>query len=165
MLKFYAGIGSRQTPPDMLQSMSKIAALMAEKGYVLRSGGAQGADLAFEQGAGLAKRIYLPWIGFAPEGIPCGDDPLLQEIAKRYHPAWDKLSRGGRALMTRNAAQISGFGSEGGIRSEFVVCWTPLGKGGGGTGQAIRHALDLGIPVFDLALGKRPLWDFMKGLA
>lgn len=33
---------------------------------------------------------------------------------------------------------------------EFVVCWTKNGKDIGGTGAAIRCALDHGIPVYNL---------------
>ncbi len=32
----------------------------------------------------------------------------------------------------------------------FVVCWTIGGKISGGTGQALRIAKDLGIPIFNL---------------
>jgi predicted Rossmann fold nucleotide-binding protein DprA/Smf involved in DNA uptake len=46
----YAGIGSRSTPPETLPLIESIAARLAEKGWVLRSGGADGADSAFEKG-------------------------------------------------------------------------------------------------------------------
>jgi predicted Rossmann fold nucleotide-binding protein DprA/Smf involved in DNA uptake len=60
----YAGIGSRETPPDVQKLIFDIADKLAKKGYVLRSGGADGADLTFEAGCdnsnGL-KEIFLPW--------------------------------------------------------------------------------------------------------
>lgn len=46
---FYTGIGSRQTPPEILKMMTKIATQLESKGWVLRSGGAEGADEAFLQ--------------------------------------------------------------------------------------------------------------------
>jgi len=49
--------------------MTKIAQRMSEKGFVLRSGGAKGADEAFENGAG-EKEIYLPWRGFRDNPSP-----------------------------------------------------------------------------------------------
>jgi predicted Rossmann fold nucleotide-binding protein DprA/Smf involved in DNA uptake len=64
MTKYYAGVGSRQTPENILHLMTRIAMRMAELGWVLRSGGAKGADYAFEKGAGDKKEIYLPWRGF-----------------------------------------------------------------------------------------------------
>ena len=46
----YAGIGSRQTPPNVQNIMRQVAKELEKKGYKLRSGHAKGADLAFEQG-------------------------------------------------------------------------------------------------------------------
>ena len=54
----YAGIGSRKTPPHVLAAMTQIAEALAERGYILRSGGAGGADSAFEKGAGSAKKSF-----------------------------------------------------------------------------------------------------------
>lgn len=50
-VKYYTGIGSRDISPDTYQLLVDIGERMAEKGYVLRSGGAQGADQAFQEGA------------------------------------------------------------------------------------------------------------------
>ena len=44
----YAGVGSRETPPEILAEMTKIAQELAAKKYSLQSGGAIGADMAFE---------------------------------------------------------------------------------------------------------------------
>jgi predicted Rossmann fold nucleotide-binding protein DprA/Smf involved in DNA uptake len=44
----YAGIGSRQTPPDVLRRMTRYAQRLQELGWVLRSGGAAGADTTFQ---------------------------------------------------------------------------------------------------------------------
>ena len=46
--KIFVGIGSRETPKELLSEITKFAAIMASKGWILRSGGAQGADTAFE---------------------------------------------------------------------------------------------------------------------
>ena len=45
----YAGIGSRATPQAELEAMTEAAKMLSEKGYTLRSGGAKGADTAFEK--------------------------------------------------------------------------------------------------------------------
>ena len=44
----WAGIGSRETPLPLLTKMTEIAELLSEAGYTLHSGGAIGADMAFE---------------------------------------------------------------------------------------------------------------------
>jgi predicted Rossmann fold nucleotide-binding protein DprA/Smf involved in DNA uptake len=41
--KIYAGVGSRETPEAIQKLMFKIAAILARKGYKLRSGAAEGA--------------------------------------------------------------------------------------------------------------------------
>ena len=50
----YSGIGSRETPDNVLVVMEKLGAAFAKKGFVLRSGGADGADSAFERGCDSA---------------------------------------------------------------------------------------------------------------
>ena len=58
----YAGIGSRQTPPEMLEAMTELARELERSGWHLHSGGADGADTAFENGTTKAGRtVYLPW--------------------------------------------------------------------------------------------------------
>lgn len=63
MNKIYAGIGSRKSPKDQINVMIKLAQVLGKARFILRSGGADGADLAFEYGASLVKgpmEIYLP---------------------------------------------------------------------------------------------------------
>jgi hypothetical protein len=151
--KYYAGIGSRETPDHVLMRMSDYAVRLGERGFVLRSGGARGADTAFEQGAPPThRRIYVPWSGFngRSEGIVVGEDERLRHIAQSHHPRWSACRTGARKLHTRNVAQILGH-TQPAIPSRFVVCWTEGARGGGGTGQAIRIARAYGVPVYDLA--------------
>jgi predicted Rossmann fold nucleotide-binding protein DprA/Smf involved in DNA uptake len=49
-MKYYAGIGSRETPKEICNKMTEIASLLEKQDFVLRSGGANGADSAFEKG-------------------------------------------------------------------------------------------------------------------
>lgn len=156
-MKFYAGIGSRETPTKVLDQMAQLASDLQLAGYALCSGAAHGADSAFENGAGEKKRIYLPWDGYNNRWVDgrflaIGVNPTLERIASEFHPAWDHLSQGVRKLHTRNIAIVTGMGN-GRAPVEFVVCWTVDGAGGGGTGQALRYARSLGIPIYDLALG------------
>ncbi|ADC73196.1 conserved hypothetical protein (plasmid) [Thioalkalivibrio sp. K90mix] len=141
--RYYAGIGSRATPTEVLSVMREAAQALAGRGYILRSGGAVGADSAFEGGADLdggRKEIF-----YAESSIPT----WAFDSVERYHPAPNRLTARARRLMARNAMQVLGMG--GGEPVAFVLCWTPGGTGKGGTGQALRIATDYGIPIFDLA--------------
>lgn len=144
---YYAGIGSRETSQEFLDLFTRVAKYLSTKDCVLRSGGAKGSDKAFELGA-THKEIYLPWKGF--EGNNSNlivKDERAFEIAAKYHPRWDYLSQGVRLLQARNSHQI--LGNDLKSPSDFVICWTKGGKGGGGTGQALRVAKDYNIPIFD----------------
>lgn len=157
-LPTYAGIGSRETPPEILRLMSRVAMRLADRGYVLRSGGAAGADAAFEAGSGFASEIYLPWRGFNDHESPLFEPTAdAFKLAANLHPNWSRLDERSRCLMARNGHQVLGLD----LRSpvDFVVCWTPdgceteaqRGHRTGGTGQAIALANRHDIPVFNLA--------------
>lgn len=154
-MKAYAGIGSRETPLHICQMMTHAATWLEEAGWILRSGGAEGADTAFFYGTNK-KEIYIPWKGFIGNydaAIDIADLPeeivlTARTIASQYHPAWVKLTPQVRQLMTRNVFQM--FGRDFKNPSKFVICWTPNGSCSGGTGQAIRIAKGNNIPVFDL---------------
>lgn len=151
-MKFYAGIGSRQTPLDVLLCMTLYAQRLACNGYTLRSGGAFGADTAFEAGAGSNKEIYLPWNGvrrrFPDGGITVPDMGPALKLAAAHHPAWHYCSRPARLLLARNGFQILGADLKTPV--DFVLCWTSGAMGLGGTGQALRIARSHNIPIFDL---------------
>ena len=158
----YTGIGSRETPDEYLDECFALAGDLASNGLTLRSGGAPGADQAFEEGAAVMdgpREIYLPWPGFeakAREKIRDLDcefpEPTAEAyvMAKEYHPRWGALSYGGRKLMARNVHQVLGLDLL--TPSLFILCWTKNGSGKGGTGQALRIAKDFNVPVYDLGL-------------
>lgn len=153
-MKYYAGIGSRRTPRDILAMMQLVASKLESEGWVLRSGGAEGADSAFESGVSLPanKEIYLPTGRISRTAWDSVD---------KFHPAPTRLKPFGRALMARNYHQITGQYDHS-KWSSFVLCWTPDGCKSssertimtGGTGQAIAIASSLNIPVFNLAILK-----------
>ncbi len=154
MLAFYTGIGSRATPEIILKFMSIIASKLDAAGWTLRSGGARGADYAFESGA-TKKQIYLPWKDFnGNKSLLYSYPEEFEKIASKFHPNWGTLSSASKLLHTRNVAQILGRDQKN--LSTFLICWTPDGayektsRTTGGTGQAIRIANHYGIPVFNL---------------
>lgn len=144
-MKFYTGIGSRKTPDDIGKLMHLIAAKLADDDFVLRSGGASGADTFFENGCDSArgqKEIYIPWKGFSDrtDGIYETCNVKYAEcVASKVHPVWDRLSRGARALHSRNVFQVLGNCNDMLIPSDFLICWAPSDKLGipiGGTRTA-----------------------------
>lgn len=163
----YAGIGSRRTPSHIQNIMYNVGAHLQTQGWVLRSGHAEGADMAFEQGADFAaneagqhasKEIYLPWKGFNhsdspfhPEKFPFTDQEM--QFAESMHPNWKKCSPAARKLHARNVRQILGCEMVNGpvvTPVKFIICWTEHGLMKGGTAQAMRIAGVCEIPIFNL---------------
>lgn len=150
---YYTGVGSRQTPREVCEVFTHIAELLEADGFILRSGGADGADLAFEDGVkrGEMKQIFLPWNGFNGSKSPYTCPSLFAyEIARETHPAWEKLSMPSRRFHARNTHQVLGPTLD--EPSTFVLCYTQKGKLTGGTSTAIRLAHKRGIPCFNAGL-------------
>ena len=139
--------------------MQTLAATLEKESWVLRSGGADGADFYFERGVkdSSNKEIYLPSASFNGRyslepgchnfSFLPGAQAALETVAK-YHPAPSRLTPFAQKLMARNAMQVLGPDLQ--TPSCAVVCWTPGGRMEGGTSQAIRIALDHKIPVHNL---------------
>lgn len=144
-MKFYTGIGSRKTPESILNTMTEIAQYFENNNFILRSGGAIGADTAFELGS-KNKEIFKP--------EQCNDEALL--LASKFHPKWNSLSDYVKKLHGRNAFQVLGINLN--TPSKFVICWTPDGCIShkqrsiktGGTGTAISIADYYKIPIYNL---------------
>ena len=151
--KFYAGIGSRQTPKEILELMALIGARLEKMGWTLRSGGANGADSAFAtHPLPENMEVYLPWSGFNNiQSNLVGASPRAMEIAEGLHPAWNMCSQGAKKLHGRNVHQVLGKDIDPKTYSSFVICWTPNGAEVGGTATAIRLAKQVGIRVLNLA--------------
>jgi len=162
--RYYAGIGSRETPDVVIRSMKEIAAFLRST-HILRSGGAGGADSAFESAAGDNKQIFLPYDGFNGRKVDdkqyfilTGDvEKKAKLLAAKYHPNWSRCGFAAKRFHTRNMAQV--LGPELNSMVEFVVCYTEGGKLVGGTAQAIRVAKDHKIPIFNL--GKMSMTDVL----
>lgn len=174
-MKFYTGIGSRNTPCHIQEMIVKIAYKLAGMGYTLRSGAAQGADSAFERGAShwfedngesypapaSLMQIYIPWDSFVsvPEDYKDCYKSLArqstkhqaEQIASEIHPAWERCSRGAKALHSRNVYQILGVNLN--TPSSFLIAYAEPTKDGGvkgGTATAWNLAKKYNIPCFNL---------------
>ncbi len=166
--RYYAGIGARVTPLPIQHTMSTIASELAHAGWSLRSGHADGADLAFEQGSkasSVRNQIFLPWAGFNgadplnPNYIVMTDaefDKASDIVSRHLETAhWRNMKDSHRRLHARNALQVFGpdlspYADES-SKSEFIICWTPEAKEVGGTATAIKLANYWGIRLFNLA--------------
>lgn len=161
MVKYYTGVGARNTSKEILEVIRDIATFLAKEGYTLRSGGAEGADAAFEVGADVVdctlKEIYIPWDGFQNRNEGSGSVFIrggcskALDIVSKVHPAWEKLSRGARALHARNVYQV--LGKDLNTPSSFLICYAPELSNGqvkGGTNTAVQIARQNNIQVLNL---------------
>lgn len=174
-MKWYTGVGSRETPANILTLMEDVGFALASQGWTLRSGGAVGADQAFERGmfrfAGLdgpyewtPAEIYLPWAGYEnhhrythgglnvlPSEIHFNTESIAEGMAMAVHPAWEACKQGARKMHTRNVFQVLGKTLD--QPSKMLVAWTKLDKQGnpkGGTATAIKLATENGVQCFNL---------------
>lgn len=164
--RFYCGIGSRKTPSSVCEAMTILARKLDKLGFTLRSGGADGADLAFEKGA-TKKQIFLPWEGFNGNPSPFHTPSAEAEaVSRKLFPHFPGISRGVRLLVSRNMHQVLGPEPFVSPKSEFIICWTENGKAKGGTAYAIKAAKEYDIPVFNLFndVDRIKLFEFLEEL-
>ena len=162
MKMVYTGIGSRDLPGEYFEYFKELAYYLSKRGLVLRSGGADGADSAFEDGCISAlgkKEIYLPWPGFN------GNRSLLTdpskgafEIAAKFHPFWYSMKKAVQRLHARNSHQVLGQHLD--RPSLFIVCWTNPNKGG--TTQALRIAKSYDIPIYNYYVGNWNIEEILE---
>lgn len=174
-MKHYTGVGSRETPADIVLMMNALGKKLADADWILRTGAAVGADQAFELGwiqhvavtqdrAFTPAEIFLPWDGYEKHSrdmcfgcniLPDLDNPALYKdalvIAEQTHPNWAACKRGARSMHARNVYQV--LGRDLMTPSRMLIAWTPLTRAGepkGGTATAIRLAESYKIPCFNL---------------
>ena len=141
MTRYYAGIGARAAPKDILLIAEQLSKEIDELSIGLRSGHAVGMDTAFEKpvlahramedysGRLVPPEIYLPWTGFNgarpskyyidATKLPKHDE--ANELIKTIHPAYHRLTGGVKLLHSRNAFQVLGRDLE--SPSLFVLFW------------------------------------------
>ena len=157
----YAGIGHRDlggfrepnTNEPVENVMAWIAGVLEKLGYTLNSGGAKGADAAFEYGVKQPAHKNI----FHPEDAT----ETTRAIAQERHPAHERLHGHALDLYARNTNQVFGRNLDNTI--DFVVCYTKDGceshetrsRDSGGTGQAIEMATRKGARAFNV---KNPYW-------
>lgn len=176
-MKYYTGVGSRETPNNILKFIGQVAYWLAGRGYTGRSGSAAGADTAFEQGFNhyeivngasdyVSFEAYLPWKGFSDiyeDSIHIATPELPDyneafNIASTVHPAWNRLGYGAKALHTRNVYQVLGLDLN--TPSDVLLCYAQPTKNKqgvvngvkGGTNTAVQLAMKHNIPIYNFYL-------------
>lgn len=165
-IRYYTGIGSRETPFYICAIMTVLANILEKQNFILRSGGAIGADSAFENGVSDPNKKMIFLTGALHNELGKNkvySDYQLQNARififnNNIHPIWQRLPEYSKALHTRNVFQVLGMDMN--EVSKFTVCWTKdaavdfktSGRKTGGTGTAIRISHHYKVPVFNLAI-------------
>ena len=152
-----ACIGSRGLDAGDLSTCFSLGRCIASYGGEIHTGNAEGADQAFADGGNSVDptlvHLHLPWKGFNQEAIIDGNVIHLPpypwccvDLAMKAHPRWKYLKQGAQKLHTRNASIVLPDGHT----THLVLAFPSQKPGGGGTGQGMRIAANLGIEVIDL---------------
>lgn len=163
---FWTGVGSRETPIEICNLMTKIASKLeqntknTEYDYILRSGRAIGADKAFEKGIKNSKNkcIYtIENFDFSPENYEMCKSEILSILDSNLN--FDNYGKNAQILILRDVNQVLGSKNTNLEKSKFLICWTKHvnyyakpPNACGGTRFAVRIALKHGIPVFNLLI-------------
>lgn len=160
--KTVTGIGTREPPKPALKWVSDHAGQFSKYGYVLRSGHADGMDLAFERAWNCfngRQEIFVPDLTF---NNAHRSDNLIAITDEEMEFAWNILEDTGvclwrhnlkpfvQRLLARNVLQVLGrdFSSP----SDCVVYYCKLkdNKPTGGTAYAVNLATALSIPSYHI---------------
>lgn len=173
---YYTGVGSRETPEEVLDLIRSLGKKFCDRGWRGRSGCAPGADTAWWEGAKMSARYeevgfdnYLPneWMFKKPQYGAIVPDPekhifnvktfppdiyeKAKQLAFEARGSFEGLKTGGIELHIRNAFQVLGHNLD--TASRAVVLWAePRGRNAvhGGTNTAYQIAKRFGIEVINL---------------
>ena len=167
----FTGVGSREINQTGINRIIEVASILQKTGAILRSGGADGSDQAFESCflKEEQKEIYLPWKNaFNNSSAFCFVGKEAMALAATIHPVFDRLKPGAQKLHARNCYQVLGWSLKN--KSDILICWTKDGavcekettSNTGGTRTAIVLADRMGVPVFNL--NKDTSYDTLMGM-
>lgn len=154
--RFYTGVGSSRTPPDICALIIALAQHLATTGMILRTGANKGADQAFAAGAAENREVYSPYTeagGYA-NGIVITDREIAGQaltIAARLHPNWKSYNDFARKAHTRCIYQVLGADLQ--TPSAYVICYGSVDDNGhieGSTRTTFALAQARSIPVYNL---------------
>jgi len=141
-------IGTRSPSPLQYAKAKELAREISKLGVRIKTGAAFGIDQAAMEGTyGGCLDVFLPWPGYNHNIIPKTARITMYdyrvhkdwtESVSKLHPAASRLSSGAFSLHARN------YGI---VKDTKVVIAFPNESGEGGTGQGIRIARHLKVPV------------------
>jgi len=150
-VKYFTGVGSREVDEEGYELLYSASKFLSSKGYILRSGGAEGADHACEMGCDLVngeKEIYIPWKGFNKSNSELiGACTKARKLASEIHPAWEKCSTWAKVMHSRNCYQVLSQSLD--KPSDLLICWTSGGEVRGGTATSIKLAIKYNVPIYN----------------
>jgi hypothetical protein len=169
MTKYWTAVGSREVPTDIADLQVLIGKHMTSKGYILRSGNANGSDHNFQRGAQAVSPphcdIYLPWPTYNRVLNKAGSSYITPTEAQiefagglledtGVMPYWRSIKkRGTQKMHSRNVYQVIGVGDKPREISRVCIYYAPLDKDGnvmGGTRTAVGLSKYYEIPTFNL---------------
>ena len=161
--KYFSAVGKITTPPTVKDRIVEELKKYVTFGYILRSGGAKGADTIFAQTymeMGGKVEIYLPWNGY--NGKFLGHDYINQNccimvtpeafnIAYELDEKWNERTEATKVLDARNVHIYCGFKIGKEPLSDFVVYFDdhPENKDSG-TQRGLKVADKFKIPKINL---------------
>lgn len=149
-------IGSRRISQAQFDYIMKVAEAFVRRGYIVRTGCAEGVDHASMIGTRNIDpsklNVYLPWSTYNKDFQEKTDKRFIYnqsihkewaESVRRYHPNPQRLSNGAFSMHARNWGIIMHE-----YPADVVVAMPANASDMGGTGQGIRIARDNNIPLF-----------------
>lgn len=148
--KYYTGTGHISVPKGIKNTIIELSAILAKKGYILRTGGEKGSDEAFEEGCdsidSSLKEIYLPWEGFNDrEGIVFDKNQEIMEDMKDFHINIKAITIKAKYKLGRDYWELKGRDMN--TPSEFLIIYD---TGDGSANYTHRLANRYKIPVYNL---------------
>lgn len=159
--RIFTGIGASDTPASACAWLQDLSRQLAAAGWLARSGGADGADTAVEQGvaqAGGLMDLHLPWRGYNNRASAFfGAQPEAMRLAESVYPRWQEVSASVQRIFGSCVHQLLGAQLQ--RPSDLVLVWTADGceteaersRRTGGSAIVIVLAHRRGVPVFNLA--------------
>jgi hypothetical protein len=126
----YVGIGSRNAPQSVLDTMYRLSIRFAELGFTLRTLNNSEVDKAFYDGCISADgkmSVYVPWIDSSQPKNPYHCTPTKQAFTHcdRVDPNFQHFHTQTKAIKARLANLLFGVDTE--VQADFLVCWSPEG--------------------------------------
>ncbi len=165
----YGILGNKDPEQNTIEAFQRIIRKLESNGFIARTGGMDGIEELVERVA-LNHELYLPWKGFASkESKYTYNNPLVQGMAKKFHPSWDTLKPPHQAFLSKGVRVLTGQNCN--SLALFLVCWSKDGVENvkdktfesGNVGHAVAVAAAHRIPVFNLAKpdAEQRLYNFL----